>query len=86
MSKPRNLRKVYYAFYDCKRGSCAYPVIRLGGKFLEEFGFEIGDGVHVLYEAGKITITKLEVAEDGTQEIYRSRSESESGEADSDPG
>ena len=34
------------------------PVIRLGGNYLEEMGFNIGDTVNVVMVSGMIMITK----------------------------
>jgi len=68
MSKPKQHRIVQYAFYDQTRSKYGrrnnqrrlpYPVIRIGGRFMEHLGFNIGEPVAVEYEAGKITITKL---------------------------
>jgi hypothetical protein len=39
-------------------GTVSYPMIRLAGKFLQEFGFHVHDDIEVVYEEGKITITK----------------------------
>lgn len=53
-----HLRKVYYGSYD--RGSLnSHPVIRMGGKYLESFGFEIGDAIEVDFQPQRITITKV---------------------------
>lgn len=55
--KKRNL-KVYYSHkgfpYDKK------PVIRLGGDYLSEANFKIGDSIEIAAEPGRIVITKLE--------------------------
>jgi hypothetical protein len=55
--KPRR-RKVYYAFYD-HEGGRPHPVIRLGGKYLEAFGFKVGDSIDVTLDFGRIVITKV---------------------------
>ena len=57
----RRFRKVYYAHYDHESGS-PHPVIRLGGKYLEEYGFSIGDTIDVTLEAHRIVITKIDKA------------------------
>ena len=55
----RKLRKIYYGHYDYERGTNAfYPVIRIGGKYLAEYGFSIGDAIEVEIQHGRITITK----------------------------
>ena len=56
--KPRRERKVYYLSYGIDRSTVTYPMIRLAGKFLHELGFQVGDDIEVVYEPGKITITK----------------------------
>ncbi len=49
-------RKVYYAYYDAR---CEpYPYIRLGGRYLQAYGFMIGDTIEVLLDENRITITK----------------------------
>ncbi len=54
----RRLRKVQYAYYD--HGSDApHPVIRIAGKYLEKFGFRIGDTIEVEIGNGEISISKL---------------------------
>jgi len=61
--KPRHERKVYYLHPDSESPGCPFrviPMIRLTGKFLEGFGFYVGEAIHVEYEPGKITITKKE--------------------------
>lgn len=52
------VRKVYYGSYPHNWPSF-HPVIRLGGKYLERLGFDIGTAIKVEFEAGKITITKV---------------------------
>lgn len=47
-------RKVYYY----TRGSLFLPMIRLQGKYLTEFGFEIGDTIEVTTSENSITIIK----------------------------
>lgn len=58
--KPKRERKVYYAHYE--KNAERHPVIRIGGKFLEIFGFRIGESISIEYEPEKITITKKEVS------------------------
>lgn len=53
--KVQRLRKVHYAHYDSEYG-CPHPVIRFGGKYLEEYGFMIGAPINVHFENGVITI------------------------------
>lgn len=52
------MRKVYYAYYDYEYGP-PHPVIRLGGKYLEAYGFAIGDHIKVTLERHRISITKM---------------------------
>ncbi len=63
--KMRRLRKVYYAFYDRDYGP-PHPVIRLGGKYLQKFGFNVGDTIEVNLDMGRITISKA--ADDGADQ------------------
>lgn len=49
--------KVYYAHHPRKYGK--YPVIRIGGNYLNNLGFNIGDIVFVHFsDEGLITIQK----------------------------
>ncbi|HUI29700.1 MAG TPA: SymE family type I addiction module toxin [Candidatus Acidoferrales bacterium] len=54
----RKLRKVQYAFYEDKLAK-PHPVIRIAGKYLERFGFRIGDTVEVEIADGRIMVQKL---------------------------
>ena len=56
-TKRRRLRKVYYGHYN-HGSTLRHPVIRLGGKYLKEFGFEVGDRIEVWLEHNQITIKK----------------------------
>ena len=60
----RRLRKVQYAFYEDKLAK-PHPVIRIAGKYLERFGFRIGDVVEVEIADGKIMVRKLAEPEGG---------------------
>ena len=53
--KVPRLRKIHYGHYDSEFGR-PHPVIRLGGKYLEAYGFTIGAPIDVRFEAGVITI------------------------------
>jgi antitoxin component of MazEF toxin-antitoxin module len=58
--KFKNERTVYYADYEPLNGRRnVYPVIRLGGKYLRQFGFEIGDKIDVAVNKEQITIRKI---------------------------
>lgn len=35
------------------------PFIRLSGKWLKEYGFEIGDKFNLVYENGKLILTRI---------------------------
>lgn len=53
-------KKVQYGYYDTK--PCTpHPVIHMGGKYLERYGFAIGDFIEVHLESNRITITKAEL-------------------------
>lgn len=52
--------KVQYAFSDNRFGqNYNYPVIRIGGKYLRTFGFEIGTHVQVDLTESQIVIRKI---------------------------
>ncbi len=54
----RRVRKVQYGYYD--HGSDApHPVIRIAGKYLEKFGFRIGEPIEVEIADGKIMVRRL---------------------------
>jgi hypothetical protein len=57
---PRSVRrlKVHFAHYDFERLP-PHPVIRFGGNYLTEFGFNIGDRIEMQLDSGVITITKV---------------------------
>ena len=65
---PKKVRrlKVHYANYDFERLP-PHPVIRFGGKYLAEFGFNIGDRIDVRLDNGSITITKVQDAHSADQ-------------------
>ena len=48
------IRKVYYLNY----GEYQVPMIRLAGKYLQQFGICIGDSIKVEYSTDQIIITK----------------------------
>ncbi|MHB8579127.1 MAG: SymE family type I addiction module toxin [Ignavibacteriaceae bacterium] len=52
------LRKVYYGYYQTSLGR-AHPVIRIGGKYLEGFGFAIGDRLEIHFARERIVINKI---------------------------
>ena len=54
----RKLRKVQYGHYEDKAAK-PHPVIRIAGKYLEKFGFRIGDVVEVEIADKKIMVRKL---------------------------
>ena len=54
----RKLRKVQYGHYEDKAAK-PHPVIRIAGKYLERFGFRIGDTVEVEIANGRIMVQKL---------------------------
>ena len=52
--------KVYYGFSDNRFSeSYNYPVIRIAGKYLRTFGFEIGIQVQVDLTDGQIVVRKI---------------------------
>lgn len=65
---PKKVRrlKVHYLNYDFERLP-PHPIIRFGGNYLVEFGFNIGDQINVRLEPGNITITKVQDALYGTK-------------------
>jgi len=56
----RQNQKVYYKHHDYE-GGYFHPHIRIAGKYLTEFDFNIGDLIEVYVTKGKITITKVPV-------------------------
>ncbi|MGA2624470.1 MAG: hypothetical protein ABSF91_11495 [Bacteroidota bacterium] len=78
MKPPRKvprIRKVHYGHYDSEFG-LPHPVIRLGGKYLEEYGFAVGAGFEVSFEPGLITIRLSSIQEDsrnGNQQEVQTR-------------
>lgn len=56
--KSRNIRRlrVYYAHRP--KGYSKFPVIRLGGNYLADAGFQIGDELEVTVSERILTITK----------------------------
>lgn len=57
ISSPSRKLKVCYAYYGNGFNN-HYPVIRIAGKYLRSFGFEIGTELRIELEADKITIMK----------------------------
>lgn len=58
LSPPSRKLKVYYAYYSNGFNN-TYPVIRIAGKYLRSFGFEIGSEFQIDLEADKITVTRI---------------------------
>jgi hypothetical protein len=58
LSPPSRKLKVYYAYYGNGFNN-SYPVIRIAGKFLRSFGFEIGTELCIDLETDKITVTRI---------------------------
>ncbi|MCI0706098.1 MAG: type I toxin-antitoxin system SymE family toxin [Ignavibacteriae bacterium] len=56
--KYKRLRKVYYGHYDREFGP-PHPMIRLRGRYLETYGFKVGDRINVRLDEGCIIITKV---------------------------
>ncbi len=61
MKKHRNpkLRKVYYEFYPYE-DTKPHPLIKIAGKYLEVFGFKIGDMIKVHLEPDRILIERID--------------------------
>ena len=57
--KPNGKRKVYYKFARRSHKWIRHPVIRLGGIYLKEYGFNPGDEIEVSFAQGRIVIKKL---------------------------
>jgi antitoxin component of MazEF toxin-antitoxin module len=66
---PKQIRKVNYGCHSYKNAKI-HPVIRLAGKYLEGFDFNIGDSIEVSIDKGKISIEKIE---NRTQEMEQLR-------------
>ncbi|MBI4930500.1 MAG: hypothetical protein HY841_07045 [Bacteroidetes bacterium] len=54
----RRKQKVYYGNYGYN-GGYFHPLIRIAGKFLKDFDFNVGDQIEVNVTMGQITISKL---------------------------
>ena len=50
-------RKVYYEYYPSGQNA-PHPLIRISGKYLEPFGFNVGDEITITLEIGRVTIVK----------------------------
>lgn len=57
-SPPSRNLKVQYAYYGNGFNN-NYPVIRIAGKYLRSFGFEIGTDLRIDLEADRITISRI---------------------------
>ena len=57
-SPPSRKLKVYYAHYGNGFNNI-YPVIRIAGKYLRSFGFEIGADLRIVLEVDRITIDRV---------------------------
>ena len=60
----RKTRKVQYGYYPQgpfmeSESAKPHPVIRIAGKYLERFGFKIGDAITVEIEHGTIMVRRL---------------------------
>ena len=58
-SPRRTVQKVYRGFQRRGYSFKEHPFIRLGGIYLSDFDFEIGDTIEVTIEPGKISINKM---------------------------
>ena len=61
---PRNIprtRRVSYRTYNTEN-MAPHPYIRLGGKYLEAYGFKIGDSIELKLQPGCLTIIKSKVS------------------------
>ena len=56
----RRQQKVYYKHHSYE-GGYFHPHIRIAGKYLKEFDFNVGDSIEVYVTKGKITILKISV-------------------------
>ncbi len=54
----RRQQKVYYKHHNYE-GGYFHPHIRIAGKYLKEFDFNVGDSIEVYVTKGKITILKI---------------------------
>ena len=50
--------KVYYGNHGYQ-GGYFHPLIRIAGKFLKDFDFNVGDQIEVNLTMGQITISKM---------------------------
>ncbi|TAL57118.1 MAG: hypothetical protein EPN85_14600 [Bacteroidetes bacterium] len=54
----RRTQKVYYGNHGYA-GGFFHPLIRIAGKFLKDFDFNVGDQIEVNVKMGEITISKM---------------------------
>jgi hypothetical protein len=52
-------RKIYYVF----QGRRSVPFIRISGKYLSDYGLNIGDSIELTLSKGEITIHKINQTE-----------------------
>ncbi|MCH8903553.1 MAG: type I addiction module toxin, SymE family [Bacteroidetes bacterium] len=57
--KDSRVQIVSYRYYPSDTDP--HPFIRIGGKYLEEYGFSIGDRIEVCLSPEQITLTKVKV-------------------------
>lgn len=54
----KKTKKIYYGYYN-SYDSTPHPVIRIEGKYLESFGFLIGESINVVIDKEQILIKKI---------------------------
>jgi hypothetical protein len=55
---PKRRLKVCYGYHSCSNRK--HPIINLGGHYLRQFGFDVGDMVELTLVKGQIVIQKVQ--------------------------
>ncbi|WP_448509998.1 AbrB/MazE/SpoVT family DNA-binding domain-containing protein [Immundisolibacter sp.] len=64
----KKIQKIYYLF----QGNDYVPLIRLSGKYLSKYGLDIGDMVEITLSEGEISIHKLNLSDNNSDQKERS--------------
>lgn len=64
----KKIRKIYYLF----QGKQFVPQIKISGKYLSRYGLEIGDKVEITLSQGEISIHKLNLSNNNSDQQERS--------------
>jgi len=65
----KKISKIYYLF----QGKQLVPQIKISGKYLSRYGLDIGDKVEITLSQGEISIHKLNLSEDNSDQQERTQ-------------